>query len=74
MCWSHSVEWRPHLESNQELTLRKGSLYPFNYGAVGGEIKPKPVTLQPFFPPSHNKSAVALFWPLMYTSVTFRYF
>ena len=26
-------EWRPHLESNQELTLRKGSLYPFNYGA-----------------------------------------
>jgi hypothetical protein len=26
-------EWRPHLESNQELTLRKGSLYPFNYEA-----------------------------------------
>lgn len=31
-------KWRPHLESNQELTLRKGSLYPFNYEAKGENL------------------------------------
>jgi hypothetical protein len=29
-----SREWWPHQESNLELTLRKGLLYPFNYEAA----------------------------------------
>ena len=41
-----SVEWRPHLESNQELSLRKGPLYPFNYRAIRTQ---KGVLQDPFY-------------------------
>jgi hypothetical protein len=41
-----SVEWRPHLESNQELSLRKGPLYPFNYRAIQTQ---KGVSQDPFY-------------------------
>lgn len=37
----HPVNWWPQQESNLHLPLRRGLLYPFNYGAAKPRIVPQ---------------------------------